>query len=80
MARPLQPQLALSIALALAASTSAAFAADQPTGPAKTLAERTASMQHLPGLLPLDWDAKSGKLYLEVPLTANADHTGQMLW
>ncbi|MGC2618062.1 MAG: zinc-dependent metalloprotease, partial [Acidobacteriaceae bacterium] len=27
-----------------------------------------------PGLLPLDWDAKAGKLYLEVPLTS-ADHT-----
>jgi Met-zincin/Domain of unknown function (DUF5117) len=76
MARPLQPQLALSIALVLAAGTAFAAAppADQPASP-KTLAERTASMRHMPGLLPLDWDAKSGKLYLEVPLTANADHT-----
>ena len=52
---------------------------DQATGPstgeAMSLSERTASMQHFPGLLPLDWDAKTGKLYLEVPLTANADHT-----
>lgn len=32
-------------------------------------------MRHMPGLLALDWDAKSGKLYLEVPLTGNADHT-----
>jgi hypothetical protein len=24
-------------------------------------------MQHMPGLLPLDWDAKTGKLYLEIP-------------
>ena len=32
-------------------------------------------MRHMPGLLPLDWDAKAGKLYLEVPLTGNADHT-----
>lgn len=32
-------------------------------------------MQHMPGLLPLDWDAKFGKLYLEVPLTGDATHT-----
>ncbi len=24
-------------------------------------------MRHLPGFLPMDWDAKTGKLYLEVP-------------
>ncbi len=44
-------------------------------GQTATLTERTASMQHMPGLLPLDWDAKSGKLYLEIPLTADAAHT-----
>lgn len=32
-------------------------------------------MQHFAGLLPLDWDAKAGKLYLEVPLAADAAHT-----
>ncbi|HEX3986275.1 MAG TPA: zinc-dependent metalloprotease [Acidobacteriaceae bacterium] len=74
MVRPLQPQLACFLALAFASTciASAAPASDQP---AKTLAERTASMRHMPGLLPLDWDAKSGKLYLEVPLTADNDHT-----
>jgi hypothetical protein len=24
-------------------------------------------MQHMPGLLPLDWDARTGRLYLEIP-------------
>ena len=24
-------------------------------------------MKHIDGFLPLDWDAKSGKLYLEIP-------------
>ncbi|HTW50093.1 MAG TPA: zinc-dependent metalloprotease [Acidobacteriaceae bacterium] len=38
------------------------------------LTAKTASMRHMPGLLPLDWDAKTGKLYLEVPLTADAAH------
>ena len=40
-----------------------------------TLAERTAGMQHMPGLLPLDWDSATGKIYLEVPLDGNAIHT-----
>ena len=40
-----------------------------------SLAERTQGMQHMPGLLSLDWDAKTGKLYLEVPLDGNAAHT-----
>jgi hypothetical protein len=43
--------------------------------PPQTLAQRTAAMQHMPGLLALDWDAKGGKLYLEIPLTADAAHT-----
>ncbi len=32
-----------------------------------SIAAKTASMKHMPGLLPLDWDAATGKLYLEVP-------------
>ena len=41
---------------------------------ANTLAARTAAMTHMPGLLPLDWDAKVGKLYLELP---HLDATGR---
>jgi hypothetical protein len=33
---------------------------------------RTASMQHMHGFLPLHWDAKNGRLYLEIP-HLNAD-------
>jgi hypothetical protein len=80
MSRPLRPQIIPLLAFALAASIVFAAAPPtdqpgQPSGSMKSIAERTASMRHTPGLLPLDWDAKSGKLYLEVPLTANADHT-----
>lgn len=32
-----------------------------------TLAERTRGMQHIGGFLSLDWDARAGKLYLEIP-------------
>ncbi len=39
------------------------------SAPAKvrpTLGQRIAGMQHLPGFLPLDWDAHTGRLYLEI--------------
>jgi hypothetical protein len=35
--------------------------------PLPSIAEKTASMRKMPGLLPLDWDAKAGKLYIEIP-------------
>jgi hypothetical protein len=39
---------------------------------AQTIATKTTGMKHLDGYLPLDWDAKAGKLYLEIPhLDAN---------
>ncbi len=41
----------------------------------QTVAQRTASMQRMPGLLALDWDAKAGKVYLEVPMSSDAAHT-----
>jgi hypothetical protein len=37
------------------------------TSPAQTIASKTTGMKHIDGYLPLDWDAKSGKLYLEIP-------------
>jgi len=45
----------------------ASLAAQSKPEAASTVATRTASMKHLPGLLPLDWDAAVGKLYLEIP-------------
>src|ERR1700678_111223 len=33
---------------------------------AQTIASKTAGMKHIDGYLPLDWDAKTGKLYLEI--------------
>ncbi len=67
-------------ACALFAST--AFAQQTPSETAKpdskppqTLAQRTAMMQHMPGMLGLDWDSRAGKVYLEVPMGADATHT-----
>lgn len=41
--------------------------AQDPASKLPSIATRTSSMQHMPGLLPLDWDAKNGKIYLEIP-------------
>ena len=69
--------LAVAFPLALiAGSTGFAAAAQNAESKAPaSLAEKTKSMEHMSGLLPLDWDAKAGKLYLEVPLDGNAAHT-----
>ena len=55
------------------AQRTAAEEAHSPAAP-KTLAAFTAGMRRMPGLLSLDWDARSGKLYLEVPMNGSADH------
>jgi len=34
---------------------------------AQTISSKITGMKHMDGLLPLDWDAKAGKLYLEIP-------------
>lgn len=38
-----------------------------PETPPPTISEKTAKMKYFDGLLPLDWDANAGKLYLEIP-------------
>src|SRR6202521_4112535 len=44
-------------------------AADSPSssGAIPTIEAKTAGMRHMPGFLPLHWDAKGGRLYLEIP-------------
>ncbi|WP_433973456.1 zinc-dependent metalloprotease [Tunturiibacter lichenicola] len=34
---------------------------------AQNISTKTTGMKHIDGYLPLDWDAKAGKLYLEIP-------------
>ena len=48
-------------------SSAAAKSAAPQSSAAQTLAARIAGMRHTDGFLPLDWDAKAGKLYLEIP-------------
>ncbi len=67
---PNRPTLAL---LALSAILPATLSAE-------TIAAKTAGMKHLDGYLPLDWDAKTGTLYLEIHhLDANG-HSPDLLY
>ncbi|SFS21160.1 protein of unknown function [Granulicella pectinivorans] len=61
-------------------SLPAAAQSPKPDSPAPTLAEKTKPMQHMPGLLPLDWDAKSGTLYLEIPHFDARGHSPDLLY
>src|ERR1700722_15101822 len=70
---PCFPSLPQSVFLVSLALSSALFAQDSPkpdaskTDSPATIAQKTAAMKHLDGFVPLDWDAKTGKLYLEIP-------------
>ena len=64
------PQRAL-LSLALSLTLTSLYAGAAPaTDPApQTLTQKIAGMEHKDGLFPYDWDAKNGKLYLEIPKT-----------
>ena len=58
------PRFCLVVALAAPLlQASIARAADAP----QTLSQKIAGLERKDGLFPLDWDAKAGKLYLEIP-------------
>jgi hypothetical protein len=59
--------LATAAASAFSAAQGPRSAAAPDSGPIPTIEAKTASMKHMPGFFPLDWDARAGKLYLEVP-------------
>jgi hypothetical protein len=64
--------------LALALLAVSAFA---PAAlPAQTISSKTAAMKHIDGYLPLDWDAKAGKLYLEITHLDPAGNTPDLLY
>ncbi len=60
--------------LALALLAVSAFAS------AQSISTKTAAMKHIDGYLPLDWDAKAGKLYLEIPHFDANGHSPDMLY
>ena len=61
---PHRPLAVSFLACMLALAQSSAQAAEDAT---PSIARKTASMKHMPGLLPLYWDEAAGKLYLEIP-------------
>ena len=69
--------------LAISATLPSVLTAQNPPAqnlPVQTIAAKTAGMTHHDGYLPLYWDAKAGKLYLEIPhLDANG-HSPDILY
>jgi hypothetical protein len=57
----------LSLLICLPAVSPGAEAALKPKETGTGIDAKTAATQHLRGFLPLHWDAKNGKLYLEIP-------------
>jgi hypothetical protein len=55
----------LAVAL-LAVSASLSGTLSIPAA-AQTIAAKTSGMKHFDGFLPMDWDAKTGQLFLEIP-------------
>src|SRR5580698_10739270 len=60
----------LSVAVAMIAlvplTAARQAAAQPPAGNDTSISKAIAGMHRLDGLFPLDWDAKTGKLYLEI--------------
>ena len=63
MSRFIRVLFTAAVVASAIASAPHAHAADVP----QTLGQKVAGMEHKDGLFPLDWDAKAGKLYLEIP-------------
>jgi hypothetical protein len=47
---------------------------------AETISTKTTGMKHIDGYLPLDWDIKTGKLYLEIPHLDEAGKSPEILY
>src|ERR1700691_5600877 len=60
------------VSLILCSPPLLAAAESSSAGGVPSIEMKTSGMRHLPGFLPLHWDAKNGKLYLEIP-QLNAD-------
>jgi len=71
--------LLLSPVLTLAQGAKSAAAASEPPGP-PSIHEKTLGMKHFDGLIPLDWDARSGKLYLEIPHLEADGHSEEFIY
>jgi Met-zincin/Domain of unknown function (DUF5117) len=59
--------LCLPLRIAVAAATAMPVKSAPVNHDSDSIHSRTSGMQHMPGFLPLYWDAKAGKLYMEIP-------------
>jgi hypothetical protein len=64
----------------VSAQSSTASMPAKPDAPIPTIAQKTAAMKNMPGLLPLHWDARAGKLYLEIPTLDASGHSPDILY
>src|SRR5271170_1259178 len=64
--RWLRPMVATAL-LCCPVSLLAAQAAASAAGDTPSIGAKTSGMQRMPGFLPLYWNPKTGKLYLEIP-------------
>jgi hypothetical protein len=55
------------VAASFSAQTATSSSGQDAVTATQTIGAKTASMRHIDGYFPLDWDAKAGKLYLEIP-------------
>ena len=68
--------------LCVSVLTSASLAAQDAAkpGPPATIEQKTAGMKHLEGFLPIDWDEKNGRLFLEIPHLSSAGRSPDLLY
>jgi Met-zincin/Domain of unknown function (DUF5117) len=66
--------LGLALVSLPAFAYSSAKASHEASTP-NSIAAATAGMQHREGLIGLDWDARTGHVFLEIPMSGNAEHT-----
>ncbi|HEY0799741.1 MAG TPA: DUF5117 domain-containing protein, partial [Steroidobacteraceae bacterium] len=65
-ARARRAMIVVSLTLCSAASLMAAESLSS-SGGIPSIETKTSTMRHMPGFLPLHWDAKNGRVYLEIP-------------
>lgn len=63
----LQLAVLSGLALSFGARAQSVSRSTSPAESLPTVAAKTEGMRHLAGFLPLDWEAKNGRLYLEIP-------------
>jgi hypothetical protein len=63
----LKAMVAMALIFCLPVSRLSAQASTAPAGTPPSIEAKTSGMQRMPGFLPLYWDARSGKLHLEIP-------------